>query len=220
MERVQNLLRTGLVAIELVGNVRLAMHRATRCQGYDPAQERTPDRLLDGQPHPADLLHEELTAARSAFVVREDVGHPAVGKDVDEERLPAQRCHGVELGGAGHLAEGALDSGDLRDLAHGTGHAEKLTVGELRCEQLLENFQRAPLMGDDPCQYAGGLECNHLDRQRTDVYPDNGHGFTSPAFKVRVDHTTLLDAETARSGRMLASNGDWSMTVGSGEGRR
>ena len=82
--------------------------------------------------------------------MRQDVDHPAAGQDVDEERLAAECRHGVEPGAAAKLAEGALDGGDLRDLAHGTGDAEKLAIGEPRCEQLFKNLPRPPLMGDDP----------------------------------------------------------------------
>ena len=60
-------------------------------------RERAPDRLLQPEPHPADLLHEELAAAGGAFVVRQDIGDPSVRQEVDQEGLAAQRDHRVEI---------------------------------------------------------------------------------------------------------------------------
>jgi hypothetical protein len=85
VQRVQDVLATCLPAVELVGDVRLAVHRAAGRKRNDPSPERTRDRVVDIEPHAPDLLHEELAAAGGALVVREHVRDPAIGQEIDEE---------------------------------------------------------------------------------------------------------------------------------------
>ena len=153
-----------------------------RGQRHDLALERAPDRLLDGQPHPADLLHEELAAAGGAFVVRQDVGDPAVGEEIDQEGLAAQRGHGVELA-AVHLAQRPLNGGDFGDVAHGRTRRNTRRRRTPR-RAVPEDFQRAALMGHDPCQYPGASECTTLTVSAPTFTPTTDMASPPPAFKL------------------------------------
>jgi hypothetical protein len=97
MQGVKYVRRHSLVSVQLVGNVRLAMHGATGGQRDNLPLQRELDRLLHLQPHPADLLDEELAAAGGALVVRKDIGDPAAGEKIDQEGFSSQRGHGVEI---------------------------------------------------------------------------------------------------------------------------
>ena len=90
MQGVQNVLRRGLVPVELVRDVRFAVNRATRSQRHDLAVERPPDRFLKVESHPANLLDEELAAPGGAFVVRQNIGDSSVREKINQERLSAQ----------------------------------------------------------------------------------------------------------------------------------
>jgi hypothetical protein len=46
------------------------MYRASRSERYDLPSKRKSYRFVDAQSHPADLLYEELAAARGTLVVR------------------------------------------------------------------------------------------------------------------------------------------------------
>ena len=122
----ENVLGRGLVAVELVGDVGLAVHRAARGERDDLSGAGATDRLVQAEAHAAYLLDEKLAASGGALVVGEDVRDLAAGEDVDEERLAPQRSHGV-VGFPG-LAKRALDGGDLGDMAERSGHSEEFAV--------------------------------------------------------------------------------------------
>ncbi len=85
VQRVEDVLDRGFIAVELVRNVRFAMNRAARGQRHDLAIEGTADCLVDAKPHAANLLHKELAAAGGAFVVREDVTDSSGRDQVNQE---------------------------------------------------------------------------------------------------------------------------------------
>ena len=76
MQRVQNVFRSSFVAVEFMGDVRFAVHRAARCQRHHFAIERIVDRFFHAESHTADLLDEEFAAAGGAFVMGQDVADP------------------------------------------------------------------------------------------------------------------------------------------------
>ena len=87
VERVQHVLDAGLVPIELVGDVGLAVDGATKGQGDDAALKRAAHGLVQVQSQPADLLDVELAAAGRALVVRKDGPDPRPFQQVDGEDL-------------------------------------------------------------------------------------------------------------------------------------
>ena len=75
---MQNVLHRRFLPVELVGNVRFAVDRAAGSQRDNLPVERALDCLLEAETHPANLLHEELPAARGTLVVRQDIGDPSI----------------------------------------------------------------------------------------------------------------------------------------------
>jgi len=90
VQRVQNVLRRGLVSVELVRDVRFAVNRATRSQRHHFACERAPDCFLEADPHPAELLHKKLPASGGAFIVRQNVDDPSLREKINQKRLSSQ----------------------------------------------------------------------------------------------------------------------------------
>ena len=132
------------------------------------------DRLVDVESHPADQLHEELTAARRTFVVRQNIGDRSVCEHVHQKRFATQGSHSVKL--ASHLSQRTLDRDKLRDVAQMTGYAEIFSVGKLwRREEFLKNLQGASLMGHHFGSCGIGPHRHHLDRKCADIDAYVGH---------------------------------------------
>jgi len=127
-----------------------------------------------GIAHEAYLLHEELTAAGGAFVVRKNADDSAVCEDVDEKRLAAEGCDSVEF--AANLAHRALNRRDLGNVAQSPGNAKRLRIGKLRRgEQLARHFKRTALMGRRHGRYCVASQRDNLYRQSADVCSDKRH---------------------------------------------
>ena len=146
VQRVEDVGGRGLVAIELVGDVRFAVHRTAGGQWHDLALKREPDRIVHAESHPADVLKEELAATRRAFVMRQDINHLPFREDINKKRLSAQRSHRVKR--PAHFAERPLDGGDFGDMTQMAGHAKILGVGKIRLrEELLKHLPGTALVG-------------------------------------------------------------------------
>ena len=87
----------GLISVQLVGDVRLAVDGAPGGQRHNLALQGELDRRLHPQSHPADLLDKELPAAGGAFVVGKDIGDPAAREKINQKGLSSQRGHGIKL---------------------------------------------------------------------------------------------------------------------------
>ena len=174
VQGAQDVLRGRLTPVELVGDVGLAVHGAARGQRNDLAARGAANRLVEAEPHPPELLDQELAAARRAPVVREDVDDPAAVEDVDEEGLSAQGGDGVEA--AVDLAEGPLDGGRLGDVPHPSRNAEGGRGPELGLlEQLLQGLLRAALVGPHPGLDPSIPEGDHLNRECANVHAHETH---------------------------------------------
>jgi len=164
VQGTQDVLGSRLVPVELVGDVRLAVHRAPRGQGNDSAAERAANRLVQIESHPADLLYQELPAASRALVVRENGGDPATDEDVHEKGLSAQGRDGVEA--VADLAQGPLDGRRLGDPALPTGDAEGRGGGELWLgEEFGQDFPGPALERPHPGLDTTVTNGDNLDRQ-------------------------------------------------------
>ena len=174
VQRVQNVLRRGFIPVELVGDVGFAVYRAAGSQRHHPARKRTPDSFLEAESHPANLLHKKPAAAGGALVVREHVDDPLMGDQINQERLAAQRNHGVET--AGQLAQRPLDGGHFRKVAPMAGHPEKCGVGQIGAgEHGGEHLQRPAQMRPDLGDLVATAQRDHLDRERANIDPHASH---------------------------------------------
>ena len=160
---------------------RLAMHRAARRQRHHLTVERSPNRFVHAEAHAADLLDEKFAAAGGALVVRQDVADPAVGNDVNQERLAAKRHHSVKIGF--HLAQCALNRRSLRNMAQTARYAEIIDAGEILFnENIFQNRQRAALVWHNRRKGFSPVQRGELDRQGADIHADKFHGYTGEKF--------------------------------------
>ncbi len=174
MQGVQNVGRGRLIAVELVGDVGLAVDRAAGGQRDDLALEGELDGVFQPQSHPADLLDEEFPAAGGALVVGKDIGNGAAGQKVNQEGLSAQRDDGIEI--FPQFAQGAPNGRDLGQMAQLSRNAEKLRAGKLRLgQQRLEGFQGTAAMWRNPRLPPPVMQRHGLDRQGADVHTRAKH---------------------------------------------
>ena len=112
MQCVEDVRRRGLVPVQLVGDVRLAVDGAAGSQRHDLSLQGELDGRLDPQPHPANLLDKKLAAAGGALVMRKDIGDPAAAEKINQEGLAPQRGDGIEI--LIELPQGRAESPQLR----------------------------------------------------------------------------------------------------------
>ena len=171
MQRAQNVLGRRFLPVELVRDVGFAVDRAAGGQRHHLPLERAPNRLLETQPHPANLLHEKLAAAGGALVVREDIGDPSRRQKIDQERLSAQRDHRVKA--ARQLAQGSLGGRHLGKVSLVPGDPKVFSAGKLgRPEQLLKDLDGAAQVGGDSGRPSLAPHRRHLHRQRAQIHAD------------------------------------------------
>ena len=179
VQRAQDVRGRSFVAVEFVGDVRFAVDGTTGRQRHDRAGERTADRFVEFQTHPADLLDEELAAAGGAFVVREHMGDPALREDVNQKGLPAEGDHGVES--TRRVPQPPLDGGDFGKVPEVAGNAEGLGLDESGSgEQLIEHCDGTALMGDDRGVPGVAAQGDDLHGQSPDVDTHKRHGSSLP----------------------------------------
>ena len=173
VERVQHVLDPRLLAIQLVGDVGLAVDRASRSQGNRTAMEGTLDRLIEAESHPADLLHEELPAPRGALVVRKHRKHTAVAKQIDQEGLPPEGNHAVAC--AAPLLQGTLKGRDLRDRPLVPADSDESAAGRRQIrEHPVEDLARAPPMSRHAAAALPLAQHHQLHGKRTQIDPHIG----------------------------------------------
>jgi hypothetical protein len=73
------------MAVEFMGDVGLTVHGAARRERHDLTVERAGNGILDPQPHSANLLNEEFTAAGGTLVVRKNVRDSTADQSVDQK---------------------------------------------------------------------------------------------------------------------------------------
>ena len=159
---MQDIFRAGLLPVELVRDVRLAVDRAARSQWDDLPRKRALDSLFEIQPEAPDLLNEELATAGGTLVRCEDAAHPRPVQQIHDKGLTSEGCHGIEI--AVDVLQGGFRRDHLRDMAEMTGDTKKHLARKLT-QQLADHLDRpAPVVQDAEVD-AISAEAHNLDGQ-------------------------------------------------------